>query len=123
MNTNIIDALAYTSLPNNISDPSELDNIATNTGIPNPSQISTEQAQEYISNLISNTAIKRACCTARDGIGSGSGVYVRIPAYKYNEGIDPIAKKFEYVDKLIYIPTDMCTGDYAGYKPGSTQCN
>lgn len=123
--SDLVDALVYVSLPNNISDRTELYNIAKQTGIPNPSQISVPQAEQYLTKLLSSTTIKRACCTGRDGIGEGKGVNVRIPFPKgYTGGIDPVAKKFGYVDKTINVPSSMCTsGDYVGYTPGSTQCD
>ena len=117
------DALMYASIKNNIKDSNSLNLLSSSItpmiNIPN----TIDGVDKYFTNILNETAIKRACCMAS---GSTDGtVKVRIPIpsdIDINKDIDPLRKKYGYYDKVISVPASVCK-KYPEYTPGSVSCN
>ena len=79
--------------------------------------LGTGETTKTVSDLLTQTTIKRACCKGEKDPNSPCPtcykINVRIPTpkkydYEDPEGTDKIPKKYGYIDKTVYIPPSMC---------------
>lgn len=116
MNENIIDALIYSGIKNNIKESDW-----------------TFISPDYrnLLKILDKTTVKRACCLNKGKAGTeGDKEYtikVRIPMPKNIDGLD-LEKKYNYYDKEISIPANICDmPELADFKyngeGGDTQCD
>lgn len=109
---NAVDALIYASISNSIKTTAQgIDSIVNYAG----SQLSSINVLPTLDTVISNTTLKRACC-----LGSKS-VAVRIPLPKeitFDVVTDKstVLKKFNYYDKIVTIPPQLCPAQYDRFK-------
>src|SRR5579871_2361690 len=112
-----LDALVYSNIKNNITDPDHLLEIGR--------AIEAGGVLDDINNAIneglSETTIKRACCLGRQGVDK-IGVPVRIFKSESTQSADPLHNKYHYTDKYVKVPESMCA-QYPDYFPDSDQCN
>lgn len=118
--SNNIDALAYSEMPNIITDIQTLDalnnQLGTNYGI--------EQLKQYLNNTLLDTTIKRACCLKQHAVDNNNNIIpgyyvinVRMPLpsdIKLDQEwpLDKIYKEYNIYDKQVLIPENLCN-DYA----------
>lgn len=119
-----MDALVYAEIPNNISDTNELADLANSVQI---AASSTSEISNNLSQYLSETTIKRACCLGRAGppkADNSTGIRVRIPiptGYNVKGDVQgEIENKFGFIDKMVYVPENMCSSTYS---PGSAYCD
>jgi hypothetical protein len=121
-----IDALVYTTIQNNITDPNTLSGLSNTVYPPGNVGNTVAGVSNYLTSILHDTTIKRACCLGQAGNGSTNGVNVRIPiptGYNITQDVDaPIRQQFGYIDKRIQVPSSMCS-KYPDYTPGSPSCN
>lgn len=126
MNNEIIDALVYSNLKNNLQGPTL--NKMSSVIISSPGK----SINETLDNLLTDTIIKRACCNNHNRIGNEKldkyVVNVRIPIpkdYDFSNVSDiqaQLYKKFGYIDKPVYVPASMCNKLNGTYDYNSNQC-
>ena len=112
---NIIDALIYSSIKNNIDINATDDRfffLKKNAGVSDPDN---NIALNNINKLMENTTIKRACCMAKrdkDRIDANGNitVQVKIPIPTGGESSsDKVGSKFGYKSIPVKVPSSMCT--------------
>ena len=112
---NIVDALIYTSIKNNI-DIAASDQrfffLKKNSGV---NDSDNNIALNNINKIMENTTIKRACCMAKRDkskidVNNNINVQVKIPIPTGGESSsDKIGTKFGYRNIQVKIPSNMCT--------------
>jgi hypothetical protein len=117
---NYKDALIYSGIKNNMIDDASMAGFGQIT-----SQYQTSAAAKaYLDSVLSNTTIKRACCSqttytsadptkAPDPIKvPGIPVFIPVPTgYNLdddNQAIRDVEKKFKYKQKMVYVPDSIC---------------
>jgi hypothetical protein len=106
--SNILDALVYTSIKNNITDQDIIDDIKSQSQI---TDTNNKIISQKLTNILSNTTLKRACCSAKPPKGGNISsdnkikVQVKLPI---PDPDDPVGKKFGYTKKEIDVPVEMC---------------
>ena len=113
MNSNLINALVYTKIQNNI--PQE------NPRYDTVAAIAKNSSPKIINNLLDQTTIKRACCMAKNNGGNnkitvnGQDFYtinVKIPTPEnysyYGDATSQEQKKFGFVMSEVNVPANMC---------------
>ena len=122
--SSFFDALGYTSLPNNITDPTELFNLAaTNSYFSSgPGADTSAGIMGQLNTYLSQSTIKRACCMGTQSSDNPNSytINVRIPVPTGVTGLSPNAQTYNYYDKPVDVPKSMCTSQWT---PGSTGCN
>jgi hypothetical protein len=114
MNSNLINALVFSQIQNNIPQ--------TNNRYDTVARVAGGRSENSLNNLINQTTIKRACCMAKNSGGNnkttinGENYYtiaVKIPTPEnYVYGEDTISlqqKKFGYVTSEVNVPASMCS--------------
>ncbi len=115
------DALTYAVLQNIIDgvhgnnyEKKQWSNYTTDLSDDPTKPLKISEVKDKVSELLTQTTIKRACCMADDsGCNDCYNVNVRIPTpkgytYKDPDGADKIAKEMDYADIPIKIPKSMC---------------
>lgn len=110
------DALMYSVIENNIADPDKVKLLASLAG--GPSNISLNESEAYINNLLSDTTIKRANCHGKSFIT----VKIPIPSDFDSKNLNETEKKYGFLTKQIEIPTSI-KQKFTSFYPGSTDCN
>ena len=119
-----LNALVYAYIQNNIptslSEFTSLMNVIDSNASQNDSP--AEQNQ-ILNNILDKTTIKRACCLAKqygpanwaNSVENGKylGIEVKIPTpenhvYDTTSEAQLIQQQFGYIDKLVYVPVEMC---------------
>ncbi len=111
MSEETVNALVYAAILNNLTSAQlQTSGLATRFTINNPAE-----TEEILSEMLDETTIKRACCINKNRSGNTSDKYpitVRIPIpNEYDYGSNPLSetwKKFNYIDKTVYVPASMC---------------
>lgn len=123
----ILDALIYSDIKNNIIG-SDLNKITARIStVPNSNEL------EHLDDILKDTVIKRACCINHGRQGNETLenyiVDVRIPIpkdfdfSKVNETKAKLYKKFGYIDKSVYVPKSICENyDNGNYNYNNNKC-
>jgi hypothetical protein len=137
-----LNALIYTSIQNNVPAESESVKVqrwANELLLKGAINSTPAELQAEYNQILGETTIKRACCLAK---ANGSGwegyrqngkyitTYVKIPTpenYVYGE-LDAntrVAQEFGYIEKEVYVPTEMCSsvGIDVTQESGFDQCD
>jgi hypothetical protein len=112
MDNNIIDALIYSNLKNNIPTTHfRYDKLLKSSNI---KDTSLNIQQFKVNNFLTNSTIKRACCMAKNSNkanitpdGSGYLINVKIPIPPNYQPTD-FEKKFKYKTIEVIVPKDLC---------------
>jgi len=120
MSDSEVDALAFASITNRITDPNVLNELYKFQAPENQITFSSPQEKEnQLNNILKYTTLKRACCLGVDK------VKVRIPkpegaVYDPNSYTDQTAQKYGYYDKYITIPKSLCDTYVPGYNKNTS---
>jgi hypothetical protein len=125
--SNVIDALAASSIQNNLSSD-QLTASGISTNYTPPTGVSYT---DNLNNILNYTTIKRACCVNKGRLGSTTTTYpvtVRIPTptgyvYDNNDPRTTVWQKYGYIDKTINIPDALCSTYAPNYQYGTDKCD
>jgi hypothetical protein len=121
MSSDFIDALVYTSIKNNVTDPEILSGFSSFSG---GSGATITQRDVLLNGILDQTTIKRACCLGR--ATPDSEISAAISSNRTHQGIDvkipmpkvvnleeypnkDLFKRLKYFTKKVYIPQSECT--------------
>jgi len=110
--SNILDALVYTSIKNNIpsSNTKRFNELKKSTSI---TASDDDIVNTNVNNYLNNTTIKRACCMAKQNSALIKGenienIQVKIPNVGNPNPKDPLGNKFGFKNISIKVPLSLC---------------
>src|SRR5688500_16093630 len=115
-----VDALAFVSSKNKISDTDVLNNVFKfQSPINQRSYASLQEKQDHLNQILNLTKLKRACCLGVNKIRVRIPVYPNAP-YDPSSYTDKTAQKFKYYDKYIDVTPNLCANFVPQYDPKTT---
>lgn len=105
-------SLVYASMKNEMTTPDQYNYWRKQSIFGNRGSLSSQQIQNELNAILSNTTIKRACCLASpvDGDPDHYKVNVRVPVPKTwsNNGGDKRNIDYGFIDKAVKVPKAYC---------------
>ena len=124
---NRIDSSMYAQMRNNLTSKDLIDLGISSTYIAKAPDAS--KLNSYLDDILSNTTVKRACCTQNNKGKTTSDkisvlVRIPIPSSEYSYGDNPSADIWQnhgYIDKYINVPVSVCNTYGLDYNTNSCQ--